>query len=77
MYEHYLNALHNIYPLSFVVQDKDCRDYLEFLLDKYEKEYGLSYYLIQEFSEAKSNYEKGLLDNIIENNIPANKKNRI
>lgn len=77
MHEHYLNALHNIYPLSFVVQDKDCRDYLEFLLNKYEKKYDLSYYLLQEFSEAKSNYEKGLLDNIIDNNIPVNKKNRI
>lgn len=77
MHEHYLNALHNIYPLSFVVQDKDCRDYLEFLLNKYEKEYDLSYHLLQEFSEAKSNYEKGLLDNIIDNNIPTNKKNRI
>ncbi|HCJ8466497.1 TPA: hypothetical protein NV714_000180 [Escherichia coli] len=77
MHEHYLNVLHNIYPLSFVVQDKDCRDYLEFLLNKYEKKYDLSYYLLQEFSEAKSNYEKGLLDNIIDNNIPVNKKNRI
>ena len=72
-----LNNLHSIYPLNFVINDKHCSEYLEFLLHKYEKKYNSSYPIVQKFSEAKSNYEKGLLDNIIENNIPANKKNRI
>lgn len=75
--EELLEIVHNIYPLSFVIQDKNCRDYLEFLLQKYEKKYDSSHHLLLKFSEAKSNYEKGLLDNIIESNIPANKKNRI
>ena len=77
IHEIYINNLHNIYPLSFVVKDKNCNEYLEFLLHKYENKYDLSYPLIQQFLEVKSNYEKGLLDSIIENNIPSNKKNRI
>lgn len=77
VHEQNLNNLHTIYPLNFVVKDKECSEYLEFLLHKYEEKYDLSYPVVQQFLEAKLDYEKQLLNNIIDNNITNKKKNRI